>query len=451
MKLSEAAEKFKRANRGVLAPGTITTHEAGFTALIDYLGDKPVTDITRDDLRAWRGWLLEQPRRGAGRKWAGREAAGVTLERRENGRLSLATIHGRIRSVKRLFSWLEEERVFKVGESPAAGLQNVTLPQAAPRDVEIENAVRMIETAARPPSLAVYQARAVAICSLIRRGGPGSGELSRLRIGDIQWNTLHLVGRNFPNWREERQFTHQMNPAQMQALYDWLAVRPLGESDQVFVTLDGRGERGAGGGMGKRAIYSVYHAWKNRSEAEREVYQRQLNHEALHQARRLAVTLFLADTGARAGGVCSLTWERLDLARQEAVVIEKGRGGGAARPVFFGAATAAALAAWEEVSQREYGASVFGLSQAGLTKLLDRLAAAAGVEGAVNPHAWRHGFAKWTLLRGGDLATVSQLMGHSSIRVTADHYARFATSELKKAHGRLSPVAGLVGGDLGGF
>jgi integrase len=35
-------------------------------------------------------------------------------------------------------------------------------------------------------------------------------------------------------------------------------------------------------------------------------------------------------------------------------------------------------------------------------------------------------------------------MGHSSVRVTADYYARWADKELQKAHGQFSPGARLI-------
>jgi len=50
--------------------------------------------------------------------------------------------------------------------------------------------------------------------------------------------------------------------------------------------------------------------------------------------------------------------------------------------------------------------------------MLKRRAKRAGVQGRSNPHAFRHAFAREYLMSGGDLATLYQLMGHGSVKVT---------------------------------
>lgn len=78
---------------------------------------------------------------------------------------------------------------------------------------------------------------------------------------------------------------------------------------------------------------------------------------------------------------------------------------------------------------------------------LRRRAAQAGVTGPVNPHAFRHAFARHFLLDGGDLGTLSELMGHESMEITKDYYAIFTMRELQEKHQRHSPVARLLRGD----
>ncbi|KAA3660662.1 MAG: hypothetical protein DWQ04_18775 [Chloroflexi bacterium] len=62
------------------------------------------------------------------------------------------------------------------------------------------------------------------------------------------------------------------------------------------------------------------------------------------------------------------------------------------------------------------------------------LAKKAGVNGRCNLHAFRHGFARGSLKNGSDLGTVSRLLGHSSIQITAEFYTRWTDSELAKRH-----------------
>ncbi len=56
-----------------------------------------------------------------------------------------------------------------------------------------------------------------------------------------------------------------------------------------------------------------------------------------------------------------------------------------------------------------------------------------------------HAFARRALKQEADLATVSQLMGHSSVEVTVRFYARWADDELGELHDRYSPLKESLG------
>jgi integrase/recombinase XerD len=171
--------------------------------------------------------------------------------------------------------------------------------------------------------------------------------------------------------------------------------------------------------------------------------------------RDRALILLLVDTGARAGGVCGLRLGDLDLDALTARVTEKG---GRTRTVYYSALTAAALRAWLEVRPADRGEWLFtGLRERdaervtpnGLRTMLARRARRAGVTGRCNPHSFRHGFAVAYLMDGGDLASLSALLGHSGITVTADYYARFTPDQLQQKHAAHSPVLRMLGGGNG--
>lgn len=161
-------------------------------------------------------------------------------------------------------------------------------------------------------------------------------------------------------------------------------------------------------------------------------------------ARDYAIVCFLADTGCRVGGLVGLELADLELKRGRATVREKGRGGQQkARTVYLGADTTAALEAWLEKRPLTDSDHIFlgqrgPLKDNGVYQMLKRLAKRAGVNGRFNPHAFRHGWARGALENGADLGTVSQILGHSSIHVTAEFYARWADEELAKRHQRYS-------------
>jgi site-specific recombinase XerD len=172
----------------------------------------------------------------------------------------------------------------------------------------------------------------------------------------------------------------------------------------------------------------------------------------LIDVRDRAVILFLFDTGCRVGGLVGLTVDDLDLERQQALVREKGN---KTRFVFFEEETVRALEAWLEVRPQGQGPWLFvalnnqgdGLSDRGVYRMLRRRGEAAGCTGPVNPHAFRHGFARHYLMDGGDLGTLSDILGHSDVSVTKSFYGVFTTAELQEKHRQHSPISKLRSGE----
>jgi len=168
--------------------------------------------------------------------------------------------------------------------------------------------------------------------------------------------------------------------------------------------------------------------------------------------RDRAMITLLADTGCRLGGLLTLKKQNLYLNDGYAVVTEKGNRD---RAVPFIRSTAEVVAAWLEVRPYEAGDYVFcalgaghfgnPLTSSGLHMVLRRLKKSAGVSGRVNPHSFRHGFARQYLANGGDLATLAQLMGHSDVSVTVGFYAVFKDRELAKVHEKFSPMRKMGG------
>lgn len=163
--------------------------------------------------------------------------------------------------------------------------------------------------------------------------------------------------------------------------------------------------------------------------------------------RNYAMILFLADTGCRVGGLVGLCMKDLDLKRRIAMVVEKGT---KVRPLFFGLHTKRALVAWLKVRPVIAGVdNVFvgrnsAMSTQSVGLILKRLKEFCLIRGRVNPHAFRHSFAKRFLLNGGNLAALADLMGHSDITVTRQNYSVFLIDELKQSHARSNVLRGIV-------
>lgn len=169
--------------------------------------------------------------------------------------------------------------------------------------------------------------------------------------------------------------------------------------------------------------------------------------ESKHPARDRAMLAFLADTGIRLGGLIGMTVDDLDLVARRCTVTEKG---GKSRNVVFTLTTAGLLGRYLAARPAVVSRSVwlnedgFVLTASGIAQILKRLKKRAGVEGRVNPHSFRHAFAREYLKNGGDLVTLVRLLGHENTDTTAAFYALFTQDELAELHEKYSPLKGMM-------
>lgn len=168
-----------------------------------------------------------------------------------------------------------------------------------------------------------------------------------------------------------------------------------------------------------------------------------LNTAQRRGARDYAILMLLADTGMRAGELCSLTLERLDLKRQVARV--KGKAKRFDDSPFI-EPTAEALRAYLDIRPPVAIPEVFlsrtrqAFTANALYQLLDEIAAAAKVTGPHNPHAFRHAAARAVLLAGGTLQDVMIKLHHTSIVVTSRFYAHLSQDEQHQRINKYSPI-----------
>lgn len=152
-----------------------------------------------------------------------------------------------------------------------------------------------------------------------------------------------------------------------------------------------------------------------------------------YRDRLCIVTLFL--TAVRIAELVALTVEDYDLA-DDTLIVRRGKGGDARRvpllPVVKTEFVAYIMArpAWtgSEVFLAADGGSLGvqnALSTSGLRQMLKRRCERAGLP-YLNPHSFRHGLAMYLLNdKGADMALIQRILGHSTIQVTAQIYARW--------------------------
>lgn len=170
-----------------------------------------------------------------------------------------------------------------------------------------------------------------------------------------------------------------------------------------------------------------------------------LSAAAQTSTRNYALLLFFADTACRLSGACDLQWKDVDLIEGTATITEKGK---KSRLVFLGKLTTDAI---KQLAVSHSSGFVFRsarcpgrLSPAAAYQVFRTTAHKAGIKTNWNPHAWRHAAIRAMLRNGADLATVSQIAGHSSVQVTGDIYGVIPETALQAAHTRYNWLDPLI-------
>lgn len=157
--------------------------------------------------------------------------------------------------------------------------------------------------------------------------------------------------------------------------------------------------------------------------------------------RDYAMLLFFRDTACRAGGVYNLLTENLDLRNNRAVIREKGD---KERTVFFTPVTTWALVMYaaDRVNPKKDDHFFLNshtheaLTYAGVYQIFRRLAKELNIKNKFSPHEWRHAAARSWIDAGMNLKTVSEILGHSTVKITGDIYGTLSNQELQIIYNR---------------
>jgi integrase/recombinase XerD len=160
--------------------------------------------------------------------------------------------------------------------------------------------------------------------------------------------------------------------------------------------------------------------------------------------RDIAILYTLAETACRASELCNIKRENLNLS--EGSILIRGKSGNERYLFITSTRTRKAIQHWlNEANNSTYLFTTDTgkkLCYNTLKEILRRLKARSNITGHCNAHSFRHAFARDYLLNGGDLASLSQILGHSSIETTLI-YATFTQSELRQKHTKHSPISHL--------
>jgi site-specific recombinase XerD len=168
-----------------------------------------------------------------------------------------------------------------------------------------------------------------------------------------------------------------------------------------------------------------------------------------HGVRDYAILLLLYDTGIRRGELLAMRLGDVEAVDRAASVVS-GKSGTRA----VGMGTAARRAVRDYLTRARYAVPTDHdalwitrtgepLGPRGVGKLIDRLKAAAGIEGRIYPHKLRHTFSTEFLRNGGNAYTLQVALGHTSPVVTSN-YVHLAAADVERAMQTFSPADALA-------
>lgn len=169
-----------------------------------------------------------------------------------------------------------------------------------------------------------------------------------------------------------------------------------------------------------------------------------------HEYRDYIITQLIFDTGMRIGE-CLLIRDETDINFMDRSIFlpAENTKGKKDRYVFFSVEMATELKRWLQYRDR-YKDSEYLFCTIRGTQLLERsFESNFTVYGErigkreIHPHMIRNNFAKRFLMNGGNIYTLSQILGHSSVQVTEQCYLDLNTEDLRNGYQRYSPLMNL--------
>lgn len=164
------------------------------------------------------------------------------------------------------------------------------------------------------------------------------------------------------------------------------------------------------------------------------------------QYRDWIIARLIFDTGSRIGELLDIVPSDIDL-RANALLLRNTKNK-KQRFVYFSDKTRRNLKSWLDYKDRYSNSdyvfpTIHGtkVKVEGVERSFRLRSKDVGLE--ISPHLLRNNFAKRYLINGGDLATLSRLLGHASVEITAQIYLDFADKEVMRKYQRHSPLNNL--------
>ncbi|MBP1889771.1 integrase/recombinase XerD [Clostridium moniliforme] len=174
-----------------------------------------------------------------------------------------------------------------------------------------------------------------------------------------------------------------------------------------------------------------------------------------HEYRDYTIVNLILDTGMRITECLNLTINDIDLQRRTILIPAEINKGKKDRVVFYSQSVSRIFQSWLRFKDSFQETELLfptqrtnsTLTAPNFERNFRLYKKRANIKKNITPHGLRNNFARRFLLSGGDIYTLSRLLGHSSVTVTEAAYLDLLDNDLRKRYSRFSPIENLKGGN----
>lgn len=163
--------------------------------------------------------------------------------------------------------------------------------------------------------------------------------------------------------------------------------------------------------------------------------------------RDYVIINIMFDSGMRLGETLALTVSDIDLMRKTVIINADNSKGKKDRVVFYSNKMSQLLRRWIQYKDRYLESDyLFATNRGGklqvtnFEKNFKKYLGMTGIKKDITPHSLRNNFGRRFLMAGGDIYTLSRVLGHSSVEVTEKAYLDLSDEDLRKNYQRFSPL-----------
>ncbi|MGE7601285.1 tyrosine-type recombinase/integrase [Peribacillus sp. NPDC097675] len=183
---------------------------------------------------------------------------------------------------------------------------------------------------------------------------------------------------------------------------------------------------------------------KEIKEDEFRLLLNQFDYTKFHGYRNKVIVMLLQDTGMRIGECLAIEADHIDF-KHRMILLTKTKAR-KERYVYFSQQMSRELRHYVKFKERYTTVELLfpttrntELTIASFEKQLKQAGEEIGL--SVHPHQIRNNFARQFLMNGGDLYTLSRILGHSSVTVTEQAYLDLTREEIAKKYHQHSPLS----------